>query len=81
MAPELDASTSTPKRLARSENVFYEAMLAPGRALQMQVKYQTPFDRRIVPTEKCLFREMDSNALSNGNVGQEHELEPQLQPH
>lgn len=40
----------------------------------MQVKYQAPFNRGVVPTEECLFREVDSNALRNGNVRQEHEL-------
>ena len=29
-----------------------------------------------MPTEKCLFREVNGDALSNGNVGQEHELDP-----
>jgi len=46
--------------------------------MQTQGMYQTPLNRGVVSTEECLFREVNGNALSNGNVGQEHELDPNL---
>lgn len=62
------------RRLARSEKTFYEVMSTPRRAQQTKGKYQTPLNRRVVPTEQSLLREVNGDALSNGNIGQEHEL-------
>ena len=49
---------------------WVSALFTNGRA----ITYESTLKGSIVATQKCLFREVHGNLLSNGDVCKEHEL-------